>query len=168
MQQRTPRPIRPEHLPRLLAWALLWLVKYAWFLVYGGDEAKRQLARHARLIANLIVVRASHRFAIGTKRHTHRPPAAPPGFVKRRCVNTNLMRRAIIGAELRRRLRARGNGLRLTALINALFDLDAHANRVAKRMARRLTRLCPLVPARPPADAVFALAAPAPLCADTS
>jgi hypothetical protein len=168
MQQRTPRPIRPEHLPRLLAWALLWLLKYAWFLVHGGEEAKRQLARHARLIANLIVIRAAHRFVIDTKRNTHRPPSAPQGFDKRRCVNWSVMRRAIIGCALRRRLKARGNGVRLTALINALLDLDAHADHVAKRMTRRLTRLCQLVPARPPADALISHAAPAPLCADTS
>jgi hypothetical protein len=169
MHQKTPRPIKPQHLPRLFAWALLWLLKYAWLLAHDGEDAKSWLRRHGRLIANLVVIRAAHRFAKAAARKPLPPPSAPPGFVQRRCMNWNLQRRAMIGAHLRRRLNPRCNGVRLTALFNALFDLDALTDHVAKRMVRRLTRLSPIVPVRPPARALASPApAPAPLSADTS
>jgi hypothetical protein len=76
--------------------------------------------------------------------------------------------RALIGSAVRRRLRARTCGARLSALFNALADVDALTDAVAARLARRLSRLCPLLPVHPPADAlVFGAFTPV-VVADTS
>ena len=53
-----------------------------------------------------------------------------------------------MGAHLRRSLRARSIGQRITALLNTLRDLEAHAARLSRRLARGLTRRRPIRAAR--------------------
>jgi hypothetical protein len=123
-------------------------MRHAWFLVFGGPEAERVLRAMRRNLARIIVIRAAHRFP---KR-------------KRKVVG-----RAFVGMKLWRALRARGRGAWLSALFAVLQDIDAWTDHVAKRGARRLTRLHAITPVRPPARGLVTHApAPAPLCADTS
>jgi len=164
-----PPPLTSARLARYFAWAWLWLMKYAVFLVEGSPEARRHLHLMARTITRLALARAVKRFASRRAAKFTRPPSAPPGFVRRRKLKPKHMVRAAIGSALRRRFRGRSAGARFAALINALFELDALVDRLAKRIARRLTRICPLVAVRPPADSLASrVCAPAPLCADTS
>jgi hypothetical protein len=122
MHAKTPAPITPANLPRLFAWAWLWLAKYAWGLVQGGPEAKRHLHLMARTLARLIVIRAAARFPKRNLAMGARSPLPPPGFARRRNLKPKHMVRAIIGGRLRRRLGPRGAGARLCALFNALVD----------------------------------------------
>jgi hypothetical protein len=168
MQPKTPRPITSARLARFLAWAMLWLLRYARFLVQGGPEAQRHLRRMARTIASLIVVRAARRCSRTAVPALARHPSAAPGFAQRSLPTPMRCARAGVGSWLRGRLRGRTAGARLCALFNALFDLETLTQRAAKRIARRLTRLTPILAMRPPADALVSCAAPVPLSADTS
>ena len=169
MHQKTPAPIRPLNLPRLFAWAWLWLMKCAMLLIEGGPEARRALNSMAHMIARLVVIRAGRRFPkLARAKATTRPVAAPGGFTWRTRVSRGRIVRALIGSDIRRRLRGRTSGARLAALFNALADLDALTDAIAARLARRLTRLCPLLPVRPPADALVISAFTPAVVADTS
>jgi hypothetical protein len=169
MPSRKHVPISPASLPRFIAWAWLWLLKHAWFLVYGGPQARKHLLGMRRAIANIIVIRAQHRFAKPlTKRRPRRPSAASNGFAQRTVLGRRALR-AVIGSRLRRALRARSCGAWLSALLNALADIEAWTEHVLARFQRRLTRLYAIVPVRPPARA-FMSHAPAltPAFADSS
>jgi hypothetical protein len=168
MQPKSPRPITSARLARFFAWAMLWLMRHAWFLVQGGGEAQRHLHRMARTIARLIVVRAARRCSGAAVPALARHAFAAPGFARRALPTPMRCARAGVGSWLRRRLRGRTAGARLCALFNALFDLEALTEHAARRITRRLTRLTPVLAVRPPAEALASLAAPAPLSADTS
>jgi hypothetical protein len=168
MHEKAPPPITSARLARFFAWAMLWLLRYAWFLVQDGAEAKRHLRRMARTIACLIVVRAARGCSRTVVPALARHPSAAPGFARRAMPTPMRCARAGVGSWLRRRLNARTAGARLCALFNALLDLDALTERAAKRIARQLTRLTPILAVRPPSESLVTLSAPAPLCADTS
>jgi hypothetical protein len=168
MPTRKHVPISPQSLPRFIAWVWLWLLKHAWFLAFGGPEADAHLRRMRRAIASIIVIRAAHRFPKRAHKAAGRI-SAPPGFRQSGRLSGQRAFRALVGRKLWRALRARGRGAWLCALFAALQDIDAWTGHVARRFARRLTRLYPITPAHPPARAFTANAPlPAPLSADTS
>jgi hypothetical protein len=143
-------------------------MRHAWFLVFGGPEAERVLRAMRRNLARIIVIRAAHRFP-KRKRKVVGRASAPPGFKQRGRLSGRRAFRAFVGMKLWRALRARGRGAWLSALFAVLQDIDAWTDHVAKRGARRLTRLHAITPVRPPARGLVTHApAPAPLCADTS
>jgi hypothetical protein len=165
---RHPLIFTEHKLARLAAWALLWLAKYVVFLVHGGDEAKQHLHSMSRMVGWLVVHRAARLVARRAPQRRHYPPSAAAGFRKRRAKYRKSTLRAYIGGALHRELRARNPGEVFAKLVNALRNLDAHARTVAQRLARRISRLCPILPAQPPAHALISLAAPAAFAADTS
>lgn len=170
MHSRKHVPISPASLPRFIAWAWLWLMKHAWFLLHGGAEARRHLLRMRRAISNIIVIRAHHRF-IAPKRKLRppRPSAVPSGLAQRTQISGRRALRALIGAELRRSLRARGHGAWLAALFSALLDIETWTEHVLARFKRRLTRLYAITLVRPPARTFLSHApAPKPALADSS
>jgi hypothetical protein len=168
MSNRKHVPISPQSLPRFIAWAWLWLLKHAWFLVFGGPEADAHLARMRLAIARIVVIRAAHRFPRRARKIAGRL-SAPAGFRQCRRASGQRAFRALVGARLWRALRARGRGPWLCALFAALQDIDAWTDHIAGRFARRLTRLWAIIPARPPARAFVTRAcAPAPACVDSS
>jgi hypothetical protein len=168
MPTRTHVPISPAGLPRFIAWAWLWLMRHAWVLVFGGPEAERALRGVRGNIARIIAIRAAHRFPKRARRIEGRV-SAPPGFKQRGRLSGQRAFRALVGLKLWRALRGRGRGQWLAALFAVLQDIDAWTDHVARRLARRLTRLYPIIPVRPPARGFVSHApAPAPLCADTS
>jgi len=75
--------------------------------------------------------------------------ARPPRRVLRHPQNRirSNLRRAIIGVRVRQALHARTLGGRITCLLNLLRDFEAHALRIATRLARGLTRLRPILAA---------------------
>lgn len=167
MSTRKHVPISRHSLPRFIARAWLWLMKYAWFLVFGGPEADAHLRRMRRTIARIIVIRAAHRFPERMRKIAGRV-SAPEGFKQRGRLSGQRAFRALVGRKLWRALRGRSRGQWLCALFAALQDIDAWTDHVARRYARRLTRLYAIVPVRPPADALVSRAASAPGCVDSS
>jgi len=165
---RTSQSNRSLNLPRCLTWAWLWLMKYALYLIEGGPEARRHLETMARTIAKLVVIRAARRFPRPAPAKTARPASAPAGFARRMPVSRGRILRALIGSDIRRRLRARTSGARLAALFNALADVDALTDAIAARLARKLSRLCPLLPVHPSGEALVARAFTSAVVADTS
>lgn len=83
MYEKASPPLSSARLARFFAWAVLWLMRYACFLVQGGPEAQRHLHRMARAIANLIVVRAARRCPRTAVPALARHPFAAPGFARR-------------------------------------------------------------------------------------
>jgi hypothetical protein len=149
-------PVTPLRLARLTAWARLMLA----FVAQVADIPAfapfddYHLFRLRRMVAELVVIRAARRLLHLRRRKL--PASTPPGHM-----------RAVIGASLRRRLRARGVGARIACLREAFACIDALAARLARRLARGLTRRRPILP-RASADASphAAVLAP-PFCADT-
>jgi hypothetical protein len=164
-----PSPIlTPLRLARLFRWAWLWLVKYALYLIEGGERAEAHLRAMKHAVGCLILLRAAAMTPARARRRLLHPPSAPRGFRKRRCQSRGRMLRAALGSHLRRRLRARGRAQRVLALLSALWNSEALAARLSGRLTRRLTRLCPLLPIRPPADRLTLRPCVAPAGADTS
>lgn len=158
-------PISELRLQRYHRWMLLWLKWFAAFLSQAGAFAplSRQaqaLAHHwldkvERVLVNILIIRA--------KAHV-RPAKAAKHHPWRR--KERHVRRAIIGARLRRTLRREGLSDRIAALSQNIEGLVA---RLARRLPRGLTRRRPAIPRREAralsrADAPFAASA----CADTS
>lgn len=76
--------------------------------------------------------------------------------------------RSLLGSKLRRVLRPKGLAARIAALINVLRNLDAHAQRLAARMKRRLTRLWAMLAVLTPTTIASGSPAPLPALADSS
>ncbi len=94
------------------------------------------------------------------------PNTAGPGF-RRRKVRASLRRCA--GSRFRRAFRHNDPRVRLTRLRCAFADLDTFARDMfAARVRRGLTRTVPVIIVAPPAQAIPAYAAPAPIAADSS
>ena len=92
---------------------------------------------------------------------------AQPGF--QRQLRPQSLRRAAIGAHLRRWFSSADPGLRIQRLLEALADLDAFVRKhVLKRARRRLTKLRPLIAVRPPAQDYVSAPSRAPQAADSS
>ena len=164
---RAPPPPNPAHIAALFVRALMWLLRNLHRLFAGGPEARRAHAAIAKIVACLIVVR------IGVlapppplrRRRAHSPLSAPRGFAQR--AGKHPVSAAI--AVIVRGLRARTIGARLCALFAALLDPDPIAEQFLKRFSCGFTRLRPLLPVHPPADALTTTAvASASVFADTS
>jgi hypothetical protein len=132
--------ISNHRLARLTAWAGLWLQAFAAILISlnpaDAPAARRTLARMAQLISYIVMLRAAALAQPCRQRPRWRAPVSRPG-----------MRRSFIGAALRRRLRGRDPIERFFAILGVMRDLDALVARQAKRLARGLTRLRPMLPA---------------------
>jgi hypothetical protein len=122
-----------------------------------------------RFIECLLVLRATAlAFPRPPARRSARPANAPVGFTRRPPTRMQILR-AAIGQRMRRRLRPRDLCARFVIWFDALAHLDAFAAPLVARARRRLTRLSPLIPTRPPQARAFSVAfARAPQLADTS
>jgi hypothetical protein len=118
---------------------LLWL---SWFAAFLGEArtfapfsaeatalARRWLDRIERLLISIILLRAAPRLRGNT----------PPKHSPRRRIETH-MRRAIIGAAMRRALRSNDLHQRIAALLQ---NVDVLVARLLKRLPRGLTRRRP-------------------------
>jgi hypothetical protein len=174
-----PRPVllSAQRRARSIAWARLAFV-WAAAALFGALDFKRRhirqrygwldLGKLIRFVCHLALIRAAELAPAPCRvQRAARPAFAPAGF-RRRVAPANL-RRAAIGARLRRYLRHADGRVRIERALEALADLDACARRfLVRRALRRLTRLCPLAPARPPAQRFASAPAPAPQFADSS
>lgn len=132
-------PITPQRFARLLLGAWLWLLKYALFLcVAQTAEPWRRKAQ--RGVRDLILLRAATLMAKRRPRARYRP-TPPPDFA--RAPSPNILR-AVCGAYVRKRLRARSPGAAVAAIMAALQDIEALARRIVRRLPRGLTRIRPL------------------------
>lgn len=165
--QATPRPrLSPHRQSRLIAWALAMLLWLRSVLNISRRHLRQRgafftLDRLARLITNLIVIRAAE---IAGNRTPRRRLFRDRGVDLRR----RHFRRSVIGARLRRALKHRDFDTRIAILIRALRDLEPLAARLAKRMRRRNTKLWAIVPRPVAAEALAAAAVTAHAAADTS
>ena len=94
------------------------------------------------------------------------PPQARSRAPKRR-IRTSA-KRAMIGVCLRRHMRARTPGERITKLLDLLRDFETHTQRLCKRLARGLTRLRPVLLAPMAAEALGQTLVTSSAAADTS
>jgi len=140
---------------RLKAWArltLLWMGALMFAPLAAGFNRRRiaryqhmTLSRMANTVARLILIRAAVMYAPPRRHRRTSRPFAPEG-VRQRATPQHLVRSAI-RSRIRRALRHRDPGQRLAILLGALVNIDA----LARKLYRRLTRLRPLIIARPPA-----------------
>jgi len=158
-------PISELRLQRHHRWMLLWLKWLAAFLSEAGalaplsrqaeQVAHQWLDKVERLLINIVLIRAARRVrTIPTLKHSaHRR-------------DETHMRRAIIGATMRRSLRPDRLDQRIAALSQGVQSL---VTRLLKRLPRGLTRRRP-VRTRPQTRApeVAFVCVPAPQSADTS
>ncbi|MBC7769728.1 MAG: hypothetical protein H7124_13185 [Phycisphaerales bacterium] len=171
----TPSPTtsNTEHrrLARLIAWARLALVWFAMLMFAAAPPRnRRRLGRFAllslddlaRLVRNLILARAAQLAGVGRAKRAPCRNYAPSGFSRR--LRPRQVARSLAGSRLRRALRHRDRATRISILLAALRDLDAHARNVA----RKLTRLAPIIALQPPHHAVRTLARLPLVAADTS
>ena len=135
---------------RLIAWARLLLV---WlgvrlFRDSGGRISERHLLARglyldldavARTINNIMLLHASAKLGRGAGHPPRSRNCASTGFSRRTRVRS--ITRAGRGSWLRRRLRHRDLLARFLLIMNALNNVDALAERDARRLAHSLTRL---------------------------
>jgi hypothetical protein len=162
---------------RLIAWARLLLV---WLGVrLFRDNSGRISERHllarglylnldavARTINNIILLHACAKLGMGTGHPPKLRNYASTGFSRRTRVRS--ITRAGRGSWLRKRLQHRDLLTHFLLIVNALNNVDALADRAAKRLSRGLTRLFAIRLVRPPHDAARTLALPDVICADSS
>ena len=132
-------PISQHQLNRVHRWMLLWLTWFAAFLkearVFAPLStqaiaiAHRWLDGIESLLINIVLIRAAPRVR----------GFAPLKHFPRRKIETH-MRRAIIGAVMRRRFRSKDLNQRIAALSQTI---DALVARLLKRLPRGLTRRRP-------------------------
>ncbi len=156
-------PLSSHRLARLNTWARLWLAWFVWvFLAHFGPDpsqrqARRQLDHAASVVGQMIFLLAAARVRL-PPRQNHRH-----GRLKQ----SGLMR-ALIGASLRRALKGKDAHSRLAAILVIMRDAGQHSAKLARRLARGLSRLRVIVPA-PEHAPLFATAPCArAACADTS
>jgi hypothetical protein len=171
------RRFNAHRFQRIKRWAQAML---AWLALVLFSETTRIDRRHIRqrycfatldwaerLVRALAIIRAVEITGI---KQRGRPPlrnAAPAGF--RRRVRRSSGMRATVGARFRKAIKARDPRERIQRLIAAFADIDGLARRtLVPRALRRLTKRCAVIMRAPPADAIRALAAPAPCAADSS
>lgn len=151
MRIADPTYFTPTRLRRLTHWlslSLQYLV--AMFAYLSADHA--------------LLKRAAHAVAVVVFLHATRFVTPPPRRLRQRLKRGGLMR-AAIGSRLRRMLRARDPAARVFAMLSVMRDLKKHISRLAKRLARGLTRLIGRRARKskdrsPRVAAPFALAAP--------
>lgn len=173
-----PKPILNRHrFARLLAWAqamLAWAAVVLLSLEAGAGRRRiRQRYRFMSLdwmerqVRSFAIVRAIEIARLPPAVRRMRRNSAPSGFRRRisRCVDF----RAIAGSRFRKALKHRDVAQRLQRLTAALADIDAFVRRyLVPRAKRRLTRLCPVIPFAPPAEAIAAYAAAEPSAPNSS
>ncbi len=150
-----------------MAWARLFVVGFvgAVFRHFGehlpGQLAggmRRQLGLVAGTVAELIFVHAAARVVLPPHRARHRH-----GRLK-----AAGKQRAVIGSSLRGALRGKTLPARIAAIVSVMRDCEHHIAKLARRLARGLTRLRVIVPAPQPGPRIAAPPLPAAPCADTS
>jgi hypothetical protein len=154
-----------QSLTRGLALVWLHLVRMLASLRVGHAPHRTHLDLFSRFLASLLIIRAARRVPSQPKRKP-RPLNTPRGL--RRRATPCAARRALIGSSMRRRLRGRDTLAHIAALIRAILNLDHLTAALARRFARRLTRLYPLVLAHAYADALSSARAPRPEPHDSS
>ncbi len=176
MKQIAPT-ITEHRKTRLIAWArllLFWVGALMFRDSLGRISERHLLARGlyanldavARTINNIIILHASAKLGRGTGHPPKLRDYASAGFSRRTRVRS--ITRAGRGAWLRKRLQHRDLLTRFVLIVNALNNVDALADRAARRLARGLTRLFGIRLIRPPHDAARTLAIPEIVCADSS
>jgi hypothetical protein len=176
MKQIAPT-ITEHRKTRLVAWARL-LLFWVGALMFR-DSLDRISERHllarglyanldavARTINNIIVLHASAKLGRGTGHPPKLRNYASTGFSRRTRARSVI--RAGRGSYLRKRLQHRDLLTRFLLIVNALNNVDALADRAARRLAHGLTRLFAIRAVRPPHDAARTLALPEIVCADSS
>ncbi|HVK80251.1 MAG TPA: hypothetical protein VM915_06540 [Verrucomicrobiae bacterium] len=162
---------------RLIAWArllLFWVGALMFRDSLGRISERHLLARGlyanldavARTINNIILLHACAKLGMGTGHPPKLRNYASTGFSRRTRVRS--VTRAGRGSYLRKRLQHRDLLTRFLLIVNALNNVDALADRAARRLARGLTRLFGIRLVRPPHDAARTLAMPEIVCADSS
>jgi hypothetical protein len=137
MHQQPILRLPPERrVQRLQKWLALWL---AWFTahalaVIAPELAARTLFDLFRHVRGLLLVRALYR--VRPPRRPHRPRCYDPDWVVRR-----LTVRSMTGMALKRALRGRTAQQQCRALCNALANADRWVAHIARRLARRFTKL---------------------------
>ena len=117
---------------RLNAWARLWLVWFVGFCAsfWRDDRTQaRDVARAARTVASLVILNAVERM-----------PTPPRANNRHGRLNPARMR-GVVGSNLRRALQGRDWRARLMAILSVMRDLDTHADALARRLYRGMTRL---------------------------
>jgi hypothetical protein len=144
MRKPATKSISDHRLRRLATWAGLMLAAVAQLvpLPAFAQWVDYYVPRLARMTANLIVIQAVRRIrgVRVPKRWGPRPDRA--GYM-----------RTVIGSRLRRALNGRNIVARMIAIGQALTDPEPHIARLARRLARGLSRRRP-IRARRSADAI--------------
>ena len=98
------------------------------------DGAWRTMKRMARIVAKIVSQRAAAnwRGALARRAAWYAP------------IQRAALTRSFIGARLRKRLRGRDLIGLFFAILRVMADIDAMIARQSKRLARGLTRLCPI------------------------
>ncbi|WP_395646993.1 hypothetical protein [Terricaulis sp.] len=176
----TPRrlPFLKQHrFARIVLWATAMLAWLASMLLTDAAPASRRrirqrygfasLAWARRLLRGLAVMRAVELSGIAKKPQASLRNAAPAGF--RRRIVRGAIGRAVAGARFRRALKAQDLRTRIQLLRAAFADIDGFARRyLLRRVLRRLTKLCAVIPRAPPAQELRVLAVSEPRAADSS
>lgn len=166
-------PFNAHFVSRLTAWTrhvLMWV----WMAFEGARTSPRHRRQRGHLsldhlafyIARAVVFRAIQNLGLA-----HRPCPrlrlfAIPGFKQR--TEPRDLKRAAIGAWLRRQLRHRDPRVRLALMARVLTHMDDYVARTMHRLRGRLTRLLPRIVRAPHADALVTLAMPMLEAADSS
>ena len=169
--------LTPHRKTRLIAWARLLLVwmGIAMFRDSSGRISERHLLARglylnldavARTINNIILLHACAKLGHGTGHPPKLRNYASTGFSRRTRVRS--ITRAGRGSWLRKRLQHRDLLTRFLLIVNALNNVDALADRAARRLAHGLTRLFAIRLVRPPHDAARTLALAPIFAADSS
>jgi hypothetical protein len=163
MQRKPILHLPPEHrVRRVQTWLarwLAWLAAHA-LAVVAPELAARCLADLSHIVRDVLMVRALHR--VRPPARPHRPRCYDPRWRVRR-----LSFRSMAGMRLKRALRGDTPAAQCEALCAMLRNPERWVVHIARRLARRFTKLRrPRYPA-PPCAALSA-SATAIACADTS
>jgi hypothetical protein len=162
------RPILSTHrLRRLALWTLTVLHWIAANLIHQRAITPRHRTQRgdislqwlARLVANLIAIRALH--ILGAQRKASY-------WRHGRDLRRRHYRRSLLGSKLRRALKHRDLATHIAQLITLLRNLDKEGARLAFRIRHRLRRLWRIMPAIAPAEAPYGAPASSPALSDSS
>lgn len=177
MTPRRRHILKPHRLARIVLWATAMLAWLASILTADAAPANRRHIRQRygfasldwaeRLLRTLALVRAVEITGVSRRPRPQLRNAASAGF--RRRIARGAIGRAVAGVGFRKAIKACDLRTRIQRLRAAFADIDAFARRyLVRRVLRRLTKLCAVIPVAPPAHALRALAEPEPCAADSS